>query len=58
MNNNNETLENNQLDTTQNDFHAETTISQVPMIPVKKGIENEIHDDAYFEEEVKKTNFL
>ena len=58
MNNNNETLENNQLDTTQNDFHAETTISQVPMIPVKKDIEKEIHDDAYFEEEVKKTNLV
>ena len=58
MNNNNKTLENNQLDTTQNDFHAETTISQVPMIPVKKDIEKEIHDDAYFEEEVKKTNLV
>ena len=58
MNNNNETLENNQLDTTQNDFHAETTISQVPMIPVKKDIQKEIHDDSYFEEEVKKTNLV
>ena len=58
MNNNNETLENNQLDTTQNDFQADTTISQVPMIPVKKDIEKEIHDDAYFEEEVKKTNLV
>ena len=28
------------------------------MIPIKKGIENEIHDDAYFEEEVKKTNLI
>ena len=58
MNNKNETLENNQLDTTQNDFQADTTISQVPMIPVKKDIEKEIHDDAYFEEEVKKTNLV
>ena len=54
MNNNNETFEKNQFNTTQNDFNPENTIARIPMIPVKKGIENEIHDDKYFEEEVKK----
>jgi len=58
MNNNNETFEKNEFNTTQNNFNPENTISRVPMIPIKKGIENEIHDDAYFEEEVKKTNLI